>query len=518
MRKPSLCSAFLFAILINVLGSLSLAAQTRLPALLSDNMCLQQETEVTIWGWDSPGQKIRVMPSWEQSEYETVTNKSGKWSLKVATPSATTRAQTLKVIGSQEIVIQNILIGEIWLCSGQSNMDRELGMRSGQKPIVNFWETAQAANTPTLRLFIVKKALSATAKEDCEGEWKVCSPESALEFSAVGYFFGSRLHRELNLPVGMIESAWGGTPVEGWTRKSALNNNFLVEQENHFATRFLADSINYAEQRASFNSGYLENPPQQPGSFYYKNRPHHRLGQLYNGMIHPLLNFALRGVIWYQGESNRNHPERYAKQFPNLINNWREDWQRGHFPFYFAQIAPYQYNEAFATPGLWEAQKAALELPNTGMAPTQDLGEPFDIHPILKEEVGRRLALIALNKTYEKTEVVHTGPTLKALTYDKNTARLDFEPNGGTLFSAGNRIGPLKPFYVADSQQVFYAATVRQEGNSIYLSSPEIKKIIAVRYLWHNNTNPTLYNSYGFPVMGFRTDSWEEAIYAEDLK
>ncbi|RMG18779.1 MAG: sialate O-acetylesterase, partial [Bacteroidetes bacterium] len=433
--------------------SFTTIAQTQLPPILSDNMLIQHSAEVKLWGWDTPGQPVRLTPSWSRKGVEVRTNEAGRWEATLSSP-APGGPHRIRIQGSSTITLQNVLAGELWLCSGQSNMDRQLGLQRGQKPIVNYWETAQQADLPEIRLFVVKRSVSEVPQQRCEGEWVVCSPEEVLKFSAVGYFFGKKLHETLSMPVGLIESAWGGTPVEAWTSKEALNNAFLLERERRLLAQYEADSIAYTAQREAWEKGYLQNPPPLPESWGVKRRLHHRIGGLYNGMIHPLLPLRIRGVIWYQGESNRNFPRQYEKQFPNLIRTWRQAWGIGDFPFYFVQIAPYYYNGAFNIPPIWEAQYAALQLPHTGMAATQDIGQIYDIHPPEKEEVGRRLALIALNQTYNRQDVVYSGPVLKQVTYEAGKALLEFDPRGGELFSAGNGIGGIPSFFVADERRI----------------------------------------------------------------
>ena len=506
--------ASLIGCLLHIQLSSTVVAQTKLPAILSDNMCLQQMSEVKVWGWDTPGKNVTISPSWNKKGMSTKTNEAGKWMVKITTPGAG-GPHSIKVRGSIDITLENVLIGELWVCSGQSNMDRKLGLQPGQKPIVNYWEASQQANQPDIRLFIVKRALSAEPQEDVEGEWVVCSPETVLEFSAVGYFFGKKLHDELSVPVGLIESAWGGTPVEGWTRKSAMNNDFLTDREATLLENFPVDSVSFANNKEAFERGFIKSPPSVPESFFAQNRKHHRIGALYNAMIHPLLNFTIRGAIWYQGESNRNFPKQYKKQFPNMIRNWRQDWGIGDFPFYFVQIAPYYYNEEYAIPPIWEAQYEALKLPQTGMASTQDIGQIYDIHPPEKEEVGRRLALIALNKTYAQTEVVYSGPVLKSARTEGKQVILEFDPMGGELFSAGKGIGGIPSFYLSGERRIFYSAEVRQEGNRLILTSGEVEDPVAVRYLWNDRANATIFNTYGLPAAGFRTDDWEDARYGE---
>jgi len=476
-------------------------------------MCLQRDADVKIWGWDKPGRKIRVVPSWDKRSVNTKTGKDGKWQVSVSTPGAG-GSYDIVVNGSDKITIKNIIMGDVWVCGGQSNMDRKLGFQPGQKPIVNFYEESQKANKPDIRLFIVDRVSTTEPQNDCTGAWVVCTPETVLEFSAIGYFFGKKINEVTNIPMGMIESDWGGTPVEAWTRKSAMNNSFWLKREEDRFERFAADSAAYARAMESFEKGFGPKPD-LPWSMGYKNRTAHHIGGLYNGMIHPLLNFYIKGAIWYQGESNRSEPDQYAKQFPNMIQNWRDDWAVGDFPFYFVQIAPYYYNNEFNIPPIWEAQYEALKMKNVEMASTQDIGQIYDIHPPEKEEVGRRLALAALNKTYGKSDVVYSGPVLKSTTFRNGKVILEFDPMGGTLFSAGAGIGGIPSFYVAGERRIFHPASVAQDGNTITVSTDMIDDPKALRYLWNDKANATIYNSYGLPAAGFRTDRWDDAKYEE---
>ncbi|UMB59197.1 sialate O-acetylesterase [Lutibacter sp. A80] len=452
-------------------GFQTLIAQTKLPSILSDNMLLQQATDVKIWGWDTPGQSVIVNPSWTKS-VKTTTNESGKWQLLISTPKAGKKGN-LKISGSTKLTVNNILFGEVWLCSGQSNMERQLGFRNNQKPIVNFWEESQKANNSNIRMFLVQKKKSTTPLEDCEGEWVECTPETVLNFSAVGYFYGKQLSDNLKIPVGLIQSAWGGTRVEPWTPKEGVEKTTL--------------------EKAAQN----------------------KFSNLYNGMISPLINYRIKGAIWYQGESNAKNWKEYKTLFPNMISSWRAQWDIGNFPFYFVQIAPYNYSDKFAVPQIVEAQLEALKLPNTGVAGTQDIGAIYDIHPPQKKEVSRRLSLIALNKTYGKSYIVYAGPSLKSYKTEGETLVIDFETPGSKLHSAGGNMGGIPSFYIAGENKTFHKAQVKQDGNTIILSSSKVKKPVAARYIWANNANGTLYNKQGLPALPFRTDNWDEVLYAQ---
>ncbi|MCG1035805.1 sialate O-acetylesterase [Polaribacter sargassicola] len=469
--KQLLSKLQLLMCFVVLLGSKALNSQTKLPSILSDNMVLQQSADVKIWGWDIPDQNIIVTPSWSKA-VKTTTNKDGKWQLLVKTPKAG-KIGRIKIKGSTKQTINNILFGEVWLCSGQSNMERELGFRNNQKPIVNFWEESQNANNSNIRMFLVHRKKSNTPLEDSVGKWVICTPETVLKFSAVGYFYGKQLVDKLKTPVGLIQAAWGGTKVEPWTPKEGIEKTILDDK--------------------------------------YKKK----FSSLYNGMISPLINYKIKGAIWYQGESNVSNWKQYKKLFPNMISSWRSAWNIGNFPFYFVQIAPYNYPDKFGVPKIVEAQLEALKLPNTGVAVTQDIGAFNDIHPPEKKEVGRRLSLIALHKTYGKKDVIYSGPFLKSFKTEEQKIILDFKTPGSTLHSVGAIMGKIPSFYIAGENKTFHEAQVNQKGNQIILTSTKVKYPVAVRYNWANNANGTLYNNEGLPALPFRTDNWDEVLYAK---
>jgi hypothetical protein len=503
----------LFLCLVFFLGAENLFAQTKLPSILSDNMCLQQSSDVKIWGWDNPGQSVTVKPSWTKA-VKTETNEDGKWLVTIATPKAGNTGN-IKVSGSSQQTINNILFGEVWLCSGQSNMELTLGFNGGRrKPIVGFWEEAQAANHPKIRLFQMPKVYSVTPAEDSEGKWVECSPETALDFSALGFFYGKALYNKLNVPVGLIQSAWGGTPVEPWTPAEKYTEKTL-KLIDKLEKSYKADSTYYFQSAKNYNEGIISEYPKYPESLSHHRRKWVHQAALYNGMISPLTNYRIKGAIWYQGEANVPNWKDYKTLFPNMITSWREKWDIGDFPFYFVEIAPNNYTDKFGQPQIVEAQCEALKLPNTGIAATQDIGVFYDIHPPQKKEVGRRLSLIALNKTYGQTEVVYSGPVLSSYKTEEANLVLQFETPGAELLSSNDPIGGIYAFYIAGENKVFYKANVKQEGNKILLKSPKVKNPVAARYNWANNANAILFNSQGLPALPFRTDDWDEVFYAE---
>lgn len=506
----------LLATTLFLLATIGLSAQTKLPDILSDNMCLQQSTEVKIWGWDTPGQKVVVNPSWGK-QLQTITDKEGNWLIHIKTPKAG-KIGGIKVTGSTQQTIENIAFGEVWLCSGQSNMERELGLRNGQKPIINFWEEAKKANYPNIRMFKVATVASEFPLNNCQGKWVVCDPETVFKFSAVGYFYAQALHENLSVPVGLIQSSRGGTPVEAWTPKTGIHER-LHEKYKNFETSFQKDRDEYNSALNDFKSGLIPEFPYIPESVDRLKNKYRKLSVLYNGMISPLTNYTMKGAIWYQGEANVPYWEDYKTVFPSMITSWRKQWGIGDFPFYFVQIPPYDYDDKygmpFGMPKIVEAQCEALKLPNIGVAATQDIGTFYDIHPPHKKEVGRRLSLIALHKTYNKTDVVYAVPFLSSYKNEGESMVLQIETPGSELYLLSAAIGGIWAFHIAGENKIFYPAKVKQDGNKIQLSSSKVEHPVAVRYNWTNNANATIYNKQGLPALPFRTDDWDEVFYGE---
>ncbi|TRX59237.1 sialate O-acetylesterase [Fulvivirga sp. M361] len=498
------------------LVTIGVNAQTRLPDILSDNMCLQQSAEVQIWGWDTPGQKVVVDPSWGKHS-QTITGEDGSWLIRITTPKAG-KTGRIKVTGSTQQTIENIAFGEVWLCSGQSNMERELGLRKGQKPIVNFWEEAKKANYPKIRMFKVATVASQIPLSNCQGKWVVCNQKTVFDFSAVGYFYAQALHESLSVPVGLIQSSRGGTPAEAWTPEEGIDEK-LREKFKTLETSFQLDSNYYRTALDNYKNGLIEESPDMPESVSLLRNKYKKLSVLYNGMISPLTNYTIKGVIWYQGEANVPSWKTYKTLFPNMISSWREKWGIGDFPFYFVQIPPHNYGDKygmpFGVPKIVEAQCEALKLPNTGVAATQDIGTFYDIHPPHKKEVGRRLSLIALHKTYNKTDIVYAAPFLSSYKNQGEDIVLQIETPGSELYLLSAAIGGIWAFHIAGENKIFYPAKVRQDGNKIRLNSPKVKHPVAVRYNWANNANATIYNKQGLPALPFRTDDWDEFFYGE---
>ena len=452
-----------------------------------NHMVLQRETEAVIWGTGVPGRKVSVMGTWDNKVYRVSSDKDGKWQTKMKTPKAGGPYQVHVGDGKKEITLNDVLLGDVWICGGQSNMQWK--MRGFG---VNHWkEDVQKAKLPMIRLCDVPQVLGLEEQDKVSASWKVCSPNSVMTFSAVGYFFGSRLHKELNVPIGLISTNWGGSSAEAWTSEEVLRKQF-----------------------PEFKSAFAKYPGQlQEGGATYrgKNKPRwlnqRSPSACYNSMIKPLLPFSCRGVIWYQGESNVKAPEQYQTLFPAMIQDWRDRWGQGDLPFYFVQIAPFHYKtNPMSAAFLREAQGMALSLPNTGMVVTMDIGDPTNIHPKVKKPVSERLALLALKHTYGKSELIASGPVYSEQKIKGKKIRLSFTEIGGGLASRDGE--PLTHFTIAGSNGKFVPANAEIDGDTIVVQSPQISKPKAVRFGWGSADMPNLMNKEGLPASSFRTDNY----------
>lgn len=650
--------------------------EIKMPAIFSDNMVLQQKTLAPVWGYAAPESKIKITGSWGQTT-ETITDKNGEWKAKIKTPKFGGPYELKIENGNSSKVYKNVLIGEVWLCSGQSNMEMPLG---GWPPRDTIWGASKEipkANYPNIRLFTVTRAYAIEPQKDCIGTWNECTPQTAAAFSATAFFFGKKLSDVLNVPIGLINSSWGGTPVESWisgkelgkiekyeetfkkideskSEFSALNAwlknhpvidvNNKPENDKWIGLNFedsdcantnyndslwhemdlpknwettevgnfdgvvwfrknieLPDSmlnknlvlelgpiddmdvtfVNGVKVGGYENSGFwqidrkyvipseinkeknltiavrvLDNqggggiwgtPDKMKlhikdsdlsislagkwkflpvaefvgGKFFvfgakdeeFFKRPKvgieisaYTLSSLYNGMIAPLIPYSIKGAIWYQGESNTGNPEEYKTLFPMMIKNWRSDWNEKNFPFYYVQIAPYNYGNETNSQKLREAQLQTLAVPNTGMAVTMDIGNPGNIHPGNKKDVGDRLAFWALAKNYNK-KIPYSGPLYKSMKVEKDKAVLSFD------FAEGLSIKPREGknnFLIAGEDKNFHNAVVEVKGKKLFVSSPDVNKPVAVRYCWSDTEEGTLFNKYGLPSSSFRTDNWEK--------
>ncbi|MBN1559690.1 sialate O-acetylesterase [candidate division KSB1 bacterium] len=439
-------------------------ARVTLPAIFNDHMVLQQNSELTLWGWAKPREKVTIISSWNPTPIVATANNHADWSAKLSTPTAG-GPHTLTIIGSNTIVLQDILIGEVWLCSGQSNM--EWSARAG---IDNGTEEVLAADYPAIRLFQVTQQSAATPQLDCNGEWIVCSPQTMIDFSAIGYFFGRELCAKLNVPIGLINSSWGGTPAETWMNPQVIEANPELKA-------------------AAAKIGEMPWCPEKPGEAYY-------------AMIKPLIPFPIAGVIWYQGESNTETADSYDILLTTLIRSWRDEWGVD-FPFYYVQIAPYKYGAPEIGVKLREAQRKSLTVPNTGMVVVSDIGNINDIHPRNKKDVGIRLANWALAKTYGVQGVPYSGPLYRDMKIERNKIRLFFDHAESGLVCRGDE---LTHFEIAGENGNFVTAEAKIDGQTVLVQSRSVNKPVAVRFAWDNIAEPNLFNGDGLPASCFRTD------------
>lgn len=664
-----------------VIASVNIAqSRIELPTFFSDNMVLQRNSETNIWGKGTPLKTISIEADWGNSTSTEVLD-DGTWKTRIETPDAGGPYNLTITDGIEKVVMKNVLIGEVWLCSGQSNMEMPLAGWPPNDLIDNSAHEIASANYSDLRLFTVSRARSASPMDDVIGNWEECSPQSAQSFSATAYFFGKKIYDELGIPIGLIHSSWGGTPAEAWTeisylkdvpgyenfpssldemtanqdklndwleshksieikelgsktefvdidfddaqcktlefddtdwddmnlptkweqtdvgnfdgviwfrktisvpndwensdlilelgpiddmdavffngikigayesvggwnidRKYEISGELLQSGSNTIAVRVIdtgggggicgqeeqlkiypvhksdkaisiAGSWKYLPVAEYVNSkfylyGVAENTyPTRPGFGISVNSQTPTM--LYNAMIAPLVGYNLRGAIWYQGESNVGRTEQYRKLFPAMIQSWRNAWRQGEFPFYFVQIAPYNYADPDSPESaeLRESQLAALELKNTGVAVTLDIGMADNIHPANKKDVGERLALWALAKDYGKADLVYSGPIYKSIEIDDGKLVLSFDQIGSGIASKEKY---LSGFTIAGKDKKFVEATAVIEKDQVIVTNEKIKEPVAVRYTWKNVPKCSLFNKEGLPAPTFKTDNWSD--------
>jgi len=509
MKRRGLILAF---VLINIL-IFNIKADVKLPSVLSDNMVLQQSTSVNIWGTADAGEVITVIPSWNGKSYTSTTGRDGKWKVQIKTPKATTN-QSVTVRGKNTVEVKNILIGEVWLCSGQSNMDYPIAKAHGWRVgVTDETKEMQDADYPEIRLFHVPQKLSADKElDDCEGRWEVCNVENLKTFSAIAFFFGRDLHKNLGVPVGLIQSTWGGTPAEAWTKMSAMEGKPIYEKQfkdyNSARDSYPTELEAYEKELAAYKKEKAEGEKEEKEVPKSPKKPqginHNKsLSILWNAMIHPVVPYTIKGAIWYQGETLLNTPVNYRYVFPNMINSWRSEWRQGDFPFYFVQIAPH-YKQS---PLIRESQlKTWQSVKNTGMVVITDGGDSTDIHPRRKQIPAMRLSYWALAKTYGK-DIPYSGPVYESMKVKENKAVLSFKYTDKGLKTKNGE--PLKGFVVAGEDQVFYPATAVIVGNNVEVSSLDVSKPVAVRYAWDKFFRVNLYNGADIPASPFRTDNWD---------
>ena len=513
----SLYPAFACAVLL--LQPSALLAGIKLPAILSDSSVLQQNQPVRIWGWASAGSQITV--SFQGQSQETTTNAEGRWDV-MLTPLKAGGPHELKVGGDgTSITLKDILVGEVWLCSGQSNMAMTVtGVKDAEDEIA-------ASDLPTLRMFTVKSSHSTRPQTDCQGTWVNSHPNTVGGFSATAYFFGKRLHEELKVPVGLINSSVGGTSIESWTSLSAqqavdeIKPRLQAWEEEDRAYEPASAKDRYEKQLATWEQqkAIAEKEGRKPGRRpQLAVQPHmdrNYPSNLFNGKIHPIVGYSIRGAIWYQGEnsSGRGFAHLYGQQLKTLITDWRTRWNQGDFPFAWVQLPNFKAEQKAAseTSGWVQVQEGMLKtlsVPNTGMAVTIDVGEANDIHPRHKQVVGWRLAQWALATVYGQ-KIVPMGPIYHSFEKNDNKMVITFTNAGKGLTGSSDM---LKGFAVAGSDRRFVWANAKIDGDKVVVWHDDIQDPQSVRYAWASNPQISLFNSANIPASPFRTDDWEETV------
>jgi sialate O-acetylesterase len=474
-----------YVLIFLLLGSELSYSQLRVASIFSDNMVLQQNEVNYIWGWAEKEQKVTLETSWLTNKIVTKVDASGFWKMAFSVPAADLKSHSIEISTHSTVVINNVVFGEIWICSGQSNMQMPLKGNLNQ-PVIGSNEAILSSKNSLIRQCFVKQNYCASEVKDCDASWEEANPNTVGKFSAVGYFFALKLYQSLQIPVGIINTSWGSTRIEAWMDREILENEFPETNLSEIGTN-----------KMSFQSPTV----------------------VYNGMVNPLVGLKIKGVLWYQGESNiSGNPKEYNSLFPAMINRWRSLWKQGDFPFYYVQIAPHGYSEEQESYLIREAQLKTLDkISNTGMVTTNDVGEKHMIHPSNKKEVGDRLAYLSLNKTYGYQNIECGGPLFKSIKISGSRAVIEFSnaSNGLTTFNK-----TYSEFLIAGNDSVFYPANVKLKNQRkkpyserrplLVVYSEKVPKPIAVRYCWSNWYVGSLFGTGGNPASPFRTDDWNK--------
>ncbi len=477
-------------------------------SLFSNNMVLQRGVAVPVWGTAKDGEKVTVE---FEGQKQTTVAQGGKWSVKL-NPLKAGGPFKMVISGENVVTIDNVLVGEVWVCGGQSNMERQLGLRNGQKPILNWQEEAATANFPLIRQYQVARNASDTPIYEAKSKWVICDTASVKNFSAVGFFFGRALHKKLNVPIGLLFSAVGGTPAENWTTRAALENDTallaLVKAYDKSVVDFPAQLEKFKLEEKDILAKWVADTlvaaaagkpiPKKP-TIPKNPATSGACGGLYNAMINPLVPYAIKGVIWYQGEANNGRAKQYQKLFPTLIKDWRSNWKQGDFPFLFVQIAPFKG----MTPEIREAQLLSLQkVNNVAMVVTTDCGDSADIHPSNKQPVGERLSLAARALAYQE-KIIYSGPLYKSYAVKDNAVTISFDHVSKGLVA---KDGDLKGFTISADGKKFVPAKAIIKGNTVVVTGDGIAAPKAVRYGWASVPDVNLFNSDNLPASPFRTD------------
>jgi sialate O-acetylesterase len=455
-----------------MLVSTAASAKVILPAVIDNNMVLQQKANAALWGKARPAAKVKIITSWNGRSYTAQAGSDSLWRVSVSTPAAG-GPYSITFDDGEKLVLTNILIGEVWVCSGQSNMSMPVkGFRN--QPTEGSNDLLMNAKNPRIRLFQVTRQFSDRAQFDAKVlRWEEAGVESVAEMSAVAYLFARIIQEKLNIPVGIIHSSWGGTRIEAWTSAAGLQP-------------FSSIKVPVPGDTVKLN----QNSPTV----------------LFNAMINPILGFSIKGVLWYQGEANRKNPGEYSQMMQAMVADWRKRWNGGEWPFYYVQIAPFKYDNDKKSAYLREAQLQALKLiPNSAMAITADAGKEFSIHPPDKMTVGKRLAYCALARDYGFSQLAFQGPVYKSMKIKNDTVDLLFDHAQNGLYAGGK---DLTLFEIAGEDKVFHTANAKITATGIRVQSEQVKNPVAVRYAFKDWFTGELYNTEGLPASPFRTDNW----------
>lgn len=490
-------------------------AEVRLPAVFSDHMVLQRDSKLPVWGWADPGEKVTV--SFRDQTKSTTAGNDGTWKVTLD-PVQVGDASELKVTGENTVTFKDVLVGEVWVCSGQSNMGWTVN-RSLDPDL-----EAATAKFPNIRLFQVPLKTATEPQDDVQAEWKHCTPETIPNFTAVGYFFGRQLHQTLDVPVGLIMTAWGGTRAEAWTSPEAMASTpelkpildtWAKRSETYdpeaAKKRYEAAMKRWEDQAAAARKAGKPVPrrPQMQGN---PRTDRHHPSNLYNAMVAPLVPYAIRGGIWYQGESNAGRAYQYRTLMPTMITSWRDAWDQGDFPFYMVQLANFREIKDEPVESDWaelrEAQMMTIDaIPNVGVACITDIGAAKDIHPKDKQNVGKRLARLALVNDYGMDGITLQGPTYRSIDIEAGKCVVHFDTYGSKLTTYYRE--PLTGFAIAGADKKWRWAQAKITGpDTVEVWHPEVKEPLAVRYNWADNPQGTLFSEMYLPAYPFRTDDW----------
>lgn len=480
-------------------------AELKMSSIFGDRMVLQQKQPIHIWGWTAPGQKVQAQL--ESSQASGTADQTGRFDL-MLDPVDAGGPYELKVTADETRTFTDVLVGEVWLCSGQSNM--QWSVKQANDPDLEI----RTARYPKIRLITVPQVGTQEPQNDFKGEWQECSPETVPDFSAVGYFFGRQLHQTLDVPIGLIDNAWGGSAAEAWVRRDLLQDKEIYEpllqrwEQLEATFDYESEMAAYRDRLKKWQESKKGNRPRAPRN---QLAGQHRPANLYNGVLKPILGYTIRGTIWYQGESNASRAYQYRELFPLMISSWREEWGQGDFPFYWVQLADYRSERDEPADSDWaelrEAQTMTMKrLKNTGEAVITDLGEASDIHPKNKQDVAKRLARWALANEYG-LDIVYRSPAYQSVEFENGKAILKFDHVGGGLdtFDVNTPIG----FTIAGEDKAFHHATAKiVDKNTIEVHAEAVQNPVAVRYAWADNPVCNVQNREGLPLTPFRTDDW----------